>query len=136
MKIQYCRKCRHQLYSDSRIQCPVCYELTSPCSENLVGIVNKLLDIGLAVVSATCDLYDAYDDVSGKGRIGKTVQIQIELESLYPMEMFDFLPLPPGWTFYEYHTVVANQIGPAYTALTHVDSFLRLKDCDAYYMQP
>lgn len=128
MIIQYCRNCRHQLYSQTRIQCPVCYELTIPCAENLIGVVDRLLDRSIEVVSATCDVHYAYDDT--KGCIGKIVQIQIELGMSYPIEMFNDPPLPPGWTTFQYHTVEANCIGPAYTGLGHIDSFLRVKDED------
>jgi hypothetical protein len=126
MLIQYCRNCRHQLYSDTRLQCPVCYKLSLPCSENLTGVVDRLLNMGIEVASATCDVHYAYDDV--KGYVGKTVQIQVELSHEYPAEMFNDPKLPPDWATYTYHTVEGNWIGPAYLAIGHVDSFLRSKD--------
>ena len=120
MKIQLCRNCLHQLYSSNRILCPVCNDLTIPCSENLVGVVTRLIARGIEVVSASCDVYD---DITGSRHIGTTVQIQIELGCLYPSAMFDHLP--PTWATYVYHAIVDNQIGPAYTGLCHIDSFLK-----------
>jgi hypothetical protein len=40
--------------------------------------------------------------------------------------MFEYLP--PDWLTYIYHTIIDNQIGPAYTGLSHVDSFLKSDD--------
>ena len=44
--------------------------------------------------------------------------------------MFD--QFPPTWATYVYHTIVANQIGPAYTGLCHVDSFPKVdaEECE------
>jgi hypothetical protein len=122
--MQLCPECRYLYHSDSRIPCLSCEStrLTIPTAENLVGVVSRLLDRHIAVVSATCDVHDVYDDI--KGYIGKTVQIQIELGRLYPMEMYN--SLPPNWGTYIYHTTIDNQIGPAYTGLCHVDSFLKV----------
>jgi hypothetical protein len=89
----------------------------------LVGVVERLLDRSIEVISANCDIHDANDDI--RGYIGKSVQCTIELGCFYPIEMFNDPPLPPGWTTYVYHTVENNQIGPAYTGLAHVDSFLK-----------
>jgi hypothetical protein len=92
----------------------------------LVEIVNSLLDKSIEVVSATCDIHDAYDAVTGKDWcIGKRVQLQIELGQL-PPEMLD--NLPRGWSVYEYHTIVDNKIGPASTGLCHVDSFVQIDE--------
>lgn len=117
-------------HSDSRIPCLSCdsTRLTIPCSENLVGIVERLLDRGVEVVSASCNLHDAYDDT---GYIGKTVQIQIELGYLYNPDIFDGLLLPPDWLIYEYHTVEEhNKIGPRYTGLCHSEQFTLVDDDD------
>jgi hypothetical protein len=126
--MQLCPDCRFLYHSDNRVPCLCCdsTHLTLPTSENLVGIISRLLDMGIDVVSGNCEVHDSYDDI--KGYIGKTVQITIELEKLYPTEMLD--GLPPDWVMYEYHTVANNQIGSAYSAFAHVDSFLNSKDGD------
>ena len=128
MEIQLCRECRYVYHSVSRIQCPVCssLRLTLPTSENLVGICTRLIDRGIEVVSASCDVHDVYD-ATGNRQIGKTVQLQIELGCLYPIEMFE--SPPPDWGTYIYHTIIDNNhIGPAYTGLCHLDSFLKDDD--------
>lgn len=120
---QLCRDCRYLYHSDSRISCLCCESklLTIPIAESLVDIVNKLLDRSIEVVSASCDVHDVYDDI--RGYVGKTVQITIELDRLYPIEMLS--NLPPDWSTYIYHTTVDSQIGPAYLGLCHLDSFLK-----------
>ena len=127
MEVQLCRECRYIYQSDSRILCPVCnsLRLTLPCSENLVGICTLLIDRHIDVLSASCDVHDVYDDI--KGCIGMTVQMQIELGRLYPIEMFE--SVPPDWATYIYHTIIDNNsIGPAYIGLCHLDSFLKDDD--------
>ena len=119
---QLCPDCRFIYHSDNRVPCLCCEttSLTIPCSPNLVGIVERLLDRSIEVVSSSCDIHDVYDD--NRRHIGQSCQITVELGSLYPIEMFD--NLPPEWTTYIYHTVDNGQIGPAYTGLSHVDSYL------------
>ena len=120
--MQLCRECRFLYHSNTRILCLCCdsTRLTIPVSENLVGIVERLLDRGVEVVSASCDVHDARDDT---GYNGKNVMLQIELGLLYPIEMFE--RLPPGWLTYEYHTVEEyNQIGPKHLGLSHSEDFI------------
>lgn len=89
--------------------------------------MTRLLDRGIEVVSASCDTHDVYKDTIGKGYIGKTVQMQIELGHLYPATMFECLP--PDWLTYEYHTIEEHKhIGSAYTGLSQVDSFVNVDD--------
>ena len=113
--------------------CPVCnsVRLSIPCNENLTGIVTRLIDRGIEVSSASCDiLHDIFDDITGKGYIGKTVQIQIELGCLYPADMFKCLP--PDWLTYEYHTIAyRNHIGAKYARLSHSNHFILIEDVDA-----
>lgn len=53
-----------------------------------------LLNRGMDIVSANCDVYDTYDDKTDK--TGKIVLLQIELDFRYPAaEMFKCLP--PDW---------------------------------------
>lgn len=88
--MQLCRKCRYLYLSETRIPCLTCdsTRLTIPCAENLVNIVEKLLDRGIEVSSATCDIFDFYDEDTDK--TGKIVLLQIELGFLYPAaEMFE-----------------------------------------------
>lgn len=62
---------------------------------------------------------------------GKTVQIRIELDFLYPSDDM-FAHLPPDWLTYEYHTIEdCNHIGPKYTGLGHSEDFIQLDDIDA-----
>jgi hypothetical protein len=119
-------------HSTSRIPCLSCdsTRLTIPVSENLVGIVERLLDRGIEVVSSSCDVHDAHiDGVKGKVCTGKTVQLQIELGYPYPIEMF--YGLAPGWLTYEYHTVQEHsQIGPKYLGLSHSEDFIPLDEAE------
>lgn len=119
--MQLCRECRYLYHSNTRIPCLCCdsTRLTIPVSENLVGAVERLLDRGVEVVSASCYVYDARDDT---GYIGENVMLQIEMGLLYPLEMVE--QLPPGWLVYEYHTVADNQIGPKCLGLSHSEDFI------------
>jgi len=103
--------------------------LTIPCAENLTGIVEKLLDRGIEVVSASCDVFDTYEEDTGK--TGKIVLLQIELGFLYPAEMFE--NISPDWMTYEYHTVQDNIKGPKYTALSHSERFYDVDDDEIDY---
>lgn len=127
---QLCRECRFLYYSSTRIPCLSCEStrLTIPVSENLTGIVERLLDRGIEVVSASCDTYDVYnDDIKGKVCTGKNVQTQIELGFLFPIEMFS--SIPPDWMTYEYHTVDEHrQIGPKYLGLSYSEDFIPLNE--------
>lgn len=120
--MQLCRECRFLYHSNTRIPCLCCdsTRLTISVSENLVGAVERLLDRGVEVVSASCDVHDARDDT---GYIGKNVMLQIEMSLLYPVEMFKHLP--PDWLTYEYHTVEEyNQIGPKRLGLSYSEDFI------------
>lgn len=84
------------------------------CSDNLVGIVTRLTDRGIDVVSATYDTYDCLN--------GKTAQVQIELNYLYHKQLFK--TMPPNWLIYDYHTIVdSNCIGPKYTGIAYSEHF-------------
>jgi len=127
---QLCRKCRFMHHSSSRVPCLSCdsVRLTIPCSENLVGIVEKLLNRCVDVVSASCDVHDLIDYFNNKVQSGKTVQIQIELGKLYPIDMFEGL-LSPGWLTYEYHTIIEhNKIGPKCLGLSFSEDFIPLDE--------
>lgn len=128
--IQLCRECRFMYHSDSRILCMSCdsKRLTIPASENLVGIVEMLLDRGVEVASARCDVHDTFND-----GIGKIVQLQIEL-GLYPATIFDSHPIPPDWLTYEYHIVVADgQVGAKCLGLGHTEKFIPLDEDELEY---
>jgi len=90
------------------------------CSDNLAGIVTRLTDRGIDVVSAT---YDIHDYTNGKACSGKTAQIQIALNYLYPKQIFK--TMPPNWLIYDYHTIVdINRIGPKYTGIAYSENFM------------
>lgn len=129
--MQLCRNCRYLYPVDAHIPCLSCdsTHLTIPCPDNLTGIVERLLDRGVDVVSANSDVFDAYDDKTDK--TGKIVLLQIELGFWYPAEMFK--DLPPDWMTYEYHTVQDNAPGPAYTGLSHSERIFDDDDDELEY---
>lgn len=84
------------------------------CSDSLAGIVTRLIALGVEVVSATYDKYDCTND--------KTAQVQIELNYLYPKQLFR--TIPPNWLIYDYHNIVdSNRIGPKYTGISYSEHF-------------
>lgn len=129
---QLCRECRFLYHSSTRIPCLSCEStrLTIPVSENLTGIVERLLDRGIEVISSSCDVHDAHvDGVKGKVCTGKNVQLQIELGYPYPIEMFGHLP--PGWLTYTYHTIDEHkQIGPKHLGLSHSEDFIPYNEAE------
>ena len=126
--MQLCPDCRYLYHSESRLPCCMCCDsthLSIPCSENTVEIVNSLLDRGIKVVSASCDIHDLVDYIDGKVVTGKSVQIQIELGYLYD-DLFIDPPLPPDWLVYEYSPIINHRIGPKHTGLSHSQDFIPL----------
>lgn len=122
MYMQLCKNCRYMYHSNTRVPCLCCdsNSLTIPCSGNLVDVTNKLFDLSLEVISSCCEIYYLQDSS------GKTVQLTLELGSLYPDEMF--YELPPEWSTYVYHSIIDNSIGLKCTGLTHSESFIPLDE--------
>lgn len=117
--MQLCGKCRSRYPFETVVPCLSCDSDSPniPCSDKLVGIAEKLLDIGIKLISANCDIFNLVN-ISGM-----RIQIIIELGDLYPDTMFEGL-LEKGWITFEYHTAHNGTLGPKYKGISYSQQLL------------